>query len=129
MQRNTKARAARIRKKVRLQTVKEWRYRCACGGQLCGEAALDWRRLQIHEEPPRAHGGNPLDKLDCVPLSGSCHTRRTGELGKGKTLWIEIMQPTRRCRGILKLTAKQADGSMLEIYVEPPTETREAQEL
>ena len=110
---------------MRLQTVNEWGRRCACQGELCDER--DWRRLQIHEEPPRAHGGDPLDPLDCLPLSAARHARRTGELGRGQTLRIEILQPTRRCRGILKLIARQPDGIEKVIYVEPPApETIEA---
>ena len=35
-----------------------------------------------------------------MPLSASCHAKRTGELGKGRTLTIS-RHPTLRCRGPL----------------------------
>jgi hypothetical protein len=101
------AKAARQRKKVRLATVEAWGLACAC--RRCGD---DWQTLQIHEEPPRSHGGDPLDPLDCLPLSARCHRKRTGDVGIGQPLTIEVASPIWKCRGPL-VFRERIDGDVI----------------
>lgn len=68
-----------------------------------------WRKLHIHEEPPRAHGGDPNDPLDCLPLTGSCHRKRTGDVGIGRPLTIEVVHAQLRCRGPLIFREHRGD--------------------
>lgn len=39
----------------------------------CGSGA----NLQVHEEPPRSLGGDPLDPKHCLTLCAMCHRERT----------------------------------------------------
>lgn len=108
------------RKAVRLATVKAWGSTCAAR---CGFA--DWQRLQIHEEPPRAHGGDPLDELDCMPLCPACHAKRTGELGKGKTLDILPVSPMAdRCRGPVRFTRIFSGRPIMSWFTVPWSQSR-----
>lgn len=100
---------------MRLATVEAWGKSCACR---CGSEP-DWKRLQIHEEPPRAHGGDPGDPLDCLPLTAGCHAKRTGELGSGKTLDILVLDPLARCRGPL-VFSRMFNGRAVMSWVTAP---------
>lgn len=48
------------------------RGRCRC----CGKFGTE-----VHEEPSRAHGGDPLNPDDCVLVCRECHRRITGDVG------------------------------------------------
>lgn len=52
----------------------------ACGG---------WAALEVHEEPPRSQGGDPLDALCCMALCHDCQEARHHRGGERK-LWITV---------------------------------------
>lgn len=86
----------------------------ACACRRCGD---DWQTLQIHEEPPRSHGGDPCDELDCLPLSARCHRKRTGDVGIGQPLAIAVIDPLLKCRGPLLFCEQTDRGAVVWVTV------------
>ncbi len=67
--------------------------RC-CGKHLELYSDNPFQLAQIHEEPSRAQGGDPLDPKQTLTLCAVCHNLRTVN-----KLRLEIVDPIEGCRG------------------------------
>jgi len=75
--------------------------RCRCCGRglsLSGESPF--AIAQIHEEPSRAQGGNPLDPKQTITLCAVCHQQRTEH-----RIRLEIVDPELGCGGEVRFVA------------------------
>lgn len=61
------------RKKLRMRVMARDDFRC----RSCRRRPTPWTALEVHEEPPRSQGGDPLNEKECISLCHECHKKRT----------------------------------------------------
>lgn len=96
----------RLRKQVRMRVLARDDFRC----RACRCRPTPWTALEVHEEPPRSRGGDPLNEKECIALCHKCHKMRTGEVGKGQTLSLWILDPERGTAGPVRFLLLDGSG-------------------